>query len=126
MPLWMEVMVLSRWRRAVGRGKGKLGPVRLLVVLSLEQPSPGRLGTTSQPTALSAGLQIIELDLYQQKVISSLFCCYTTANILFSCQFVKHHLKEELCFCYVNVHILWSRTFLITYILLVKGFRTLE
>lgn len=66
-PLWMEVMVFSRYRRAVGRDRGELDPAIVLEVFILKQPRPGRLGTTSPPAALSPGLQITELDLQQEK-----------------------------------------------------------
>lgn len=79
----MEVMVFSRWRRAVGRGRGELGPIRLLVVFSLEQPDPGRLGMTSQLAELSPGLQIIELDLYKQKIIIFILLLYKSQLIFF-------------------------------------------
>ncbi len=66
-PLWMEVMVFSRYRRAVGRDRGELDPAIVLEVFILEQPRPGRLGTSSPSAALSPGLQITELDLQQEK-----------------------------------------------------------
>lgn len=59
--------MFSRYRRAVGRDRGVLGPAIVLEVFSLEQPRPGRLGTTSPPAALNPGLQIIELDLQQKR-----------------------------------------------------------
>jgi len=69
----MEVMVFSRYRSAVGRDRGELGPAIGLEVISLELNKPGRLGTTSTPGALSPGLQITELDL-QKKIILFHLC----------------------------------------------------
>ncbi len=81
-PLWMEVMVFSRYRRAVGRDRGELDPAIVLEVFILEQPRPGRLGTSSPPAALSPGLQITELDLQQEKrTLSRLYYNYTISVI---------------------------------------------
>lgn len=75
--------MFSRYRRAVGRGKGELGPAIVLDFISLEQDRPGRLGTTSPPGALSPGLQITELDLRKEKKSQSLLCSIYTRSVLF-------------------------------------------
>lgn len=56
------MMMSSKLKRAVQSGRGNSGPNRL-VILTLELPKPGRLGTSSRSEVLKPGLHITELEL---------------------------------------------------------------